>query len=232
MTKALVVLSGGQDSTTCLAWALKHYDEAETIGFFYGQRHNVELVCRGNFLRKFRELFPALAEGLGKDTLAELPSMELFCHTAMTSTSEIRVGSNGLPTTFVPARNLIFLCYAAARAYNIGADALVTGVSQEDFSGYPDCREDTIKALEKALCLGLGREIKIETPCMNITKAQEWALAEEIGGSALVDLIVRESHTCYEGDHSTWHDWGYGCGKCPACRLREKGYREFLEQKE
>lgn len=231
MTKALVVLSGGQDSTTCLAWALKHYDEAETIGFFYGQRHSVELECRKRFLEKFRARFPSLAEGLGRDTLAELPSMEQFCHTAMTSQTDIEKAPSGLPTTFVPARNLIFLCFAAAKAYDIGADALVTGVSQQDYSGYPDCRAETIEALEKALCLGLDRKIKIETPCMNISKAQEWELAEEIGGRELVELIARESHTCYTGDHSTAHDWGYGCGKCPACVLRAKGWEEYEEHR-
>lgn len=225
MSKAIVLFSGGQDSTTCLFWALNKYDEVETIGFFYGQRHSVELVCREKILEKLR----SKKKNLGKDTLIDISSFGKIASSALTQGGQFEQGSNGLPTSFVPARNLIFLCMAASRAYSIGADSIVTGVCETDYSGYPDCRSNTITAMEDAISFGLDRQIRIETPLMFLTKSQTWELAEQVGGKEAVDFIVRETHTCYEGDHETLHEWGYGCGKCPACILRENGYKKFIE---
>ena len=231
MNKAIVSFSGGQDSTTCLFWALEHFECVETIGFDYGQKNRVELQCRRRILGELEQSFPQWAKKYAGDLVIDVRSFGQIAQSALTGDgrSMNETGDNGLPASFVPGRNLMFLTYAAARAYIRGADTLVAGVGQTDFSGYPDCRRDTLDALEKALTLGMDHAFKIETPLMYRSKAQTWALAEEIGGKALVDFIVKNTHTCYEGDHEHWHDWGYGCGQCPACRLRAKGWEEYCQ---
>ncbi len=230
---AIVSFSGGQDSTTCLFWALKHFDFVETVGFNYGQKNVVELQCREEILAKIRTKYPQLASKLREDLLIDAQSFGKVSSSALTGSGEaIKAhGSRGLPTSFVPARNLMFLTYAAARAYLKEVHTIVTGVGQADFSGYPDCRRNTMDALEKALSLGMDWKIEIVTPLMFKTKAQTWLLAQELGGKELVDFIVKETHTCYEGDHEHLHPWGYGCGKCPACLLRQHGFEEFLRFK-
>lgn len=220
---ALVLFSGGQDSTVCLAWALQRYARVETIGFDYGQRHAVELAQRAIILRRLAQ-FADFGPRLGDDAVLQLPALAAISDTALTRDSEIAFASSGLPTTFVPGRNILFLTYAAALAYRRGISTLVGGMCETDFSGYPDCRHATIAALSDALSLGLDRHIAIETPLMYLDKATTWALANEIGGKLLVDLIVEDTHTCYLGDRSKRHDWGYGCGACPACELRARGY--------
>lgn len=221
---ALVLFSGGQDSTTSLAWALERFSHVETIGFDYGQRHRVELACRSRVLAGLRSLKPAWGERLRDDHLLSLASLGEVSDTALTRATEIAMTKGGLPNTFVPGRNLIFLTFAAALAYRRGVRHLVTGVCETDYSGYPDCRDDTMKALQVALNLGMEQRFIIETPLMWIDKAATWDLARELGGKALVDLIVEETHTCYEGDRSKRHPWGYGCGACPACELRRAGF--------
>ena len=220
---ALVLFSGGQDSTVCLAWALAHYDRVETVGFDYGQRHAVELQQRPRILSALRATLADSAK-LGCDTVLPLPALASISDTALTRDSEITFSAAGLPTTFVPGRNLLFLTYAAALAYRRGIATLVGGMCQTDFSGYPDCRNDTLQSLQRTLSLGLDRMITIETPLMFIDKAGTWALADELGGAVLTELIIEETHTCYLGDRSQRHPWGYGCGTCPACDLRAKGY--------
>lgn len=227
MTSALVLFSGGQDSATCLAWALDRFDEVETIGFDYGQRHRIELEVRGQFLGQLREAFPAWAEKLGEDHVLELASLGAISETALTRAGEFALAASGLPNTFVPGRNLLFLTYAAALAYRRGLKHLVTGVCETDYSGYPDCRDDTIKALQVALNLGMESRLVIDTPLMWIDKAQTWAMAEQLGGPALVALMVEATHTCYVGDREHRHDWGYGCGACPACDLRRQGFERW-----
>lgn len=226
---ALVLFSGGQDSTTCLAWALSHYDRVETVSFDYGQRHRVELDARLNVLRALRETYPQWAAKLGEDHLLELGVIGQVGGTAMTEQREITMQANGLPNTFVPGRNLMFLTVAAALGYRRGLDVLVTGVCETDYSGYPDCRDDTIKAQQVALALGLGARVTIDTPLMWIDKAETWALALELGGETLVDLVVEHSHTCYLGERGTRHAWGYGCGTCPACELRGSGWARWVQ---
>ena len=221
---ALVLFSGGQDSTTCLAWALARYDRVETVAFDYGQRHHVELEARLNVLAALREAYPDWAAKLGEDHLLPLAVIGQVGGTAMTEARDIEMPANGLPNTFVPGRNLMFLTVAAALGYRRGLDVLVTGVCETDYSGYPDCRDDTIKAQQVALALGLGARVTIDTPLMWIDKAQTWALANELGGADLVDIVIEHSHTCYLGDRGKRHDWGYGCGECPACDLRKKGW--------
>ena len=221
---ALVLFSGGQDSTTCLAWALARYDRVETVAFDYGQRHHVELEARLNVLAALREAYPDWASKLGEDHLLPLAVIGQVGGTAMTEARDIEMQANGLPNTFVPGRNLMFLTVAAALGYRRGLDVLVTGVCETDYSGYPDCRDDTIKAQQVALALGLGARVTIDTPLMWIDKAQTWALANELGGADLVDIVIEHSHTCYLGDRGKRHDWGYGCGECPACDLRKKGW--------
>jgi len=221
---ALVLFSGGQDSTTCLAWALARYDRVETVAFDYGQRHHVELEARLNVLAALREAYPDWAAKLGEDHLLPLAVIGQVGGTAMTEARDIEMQANGLPNTFVPGRNLMFLTVAAALGYRRGLDVLVTGVCETDYSGYPDCRDDTIKAQQVALALGLGARVTIDTPLMWIDKAQTWALANELGGADLVDIVIEHSHTCYLGDRGKRHDWGYGCGECPACDLRKKGW--------
>ena len=226
-TTALVLFSGGQDSATCLAWALERYDRVETIGFDYGQKHRVELDCRTTALAALRAAFPAWSEKLGADHLIALPVIGEISETALTRDVAIAMQSNGLPNTFVPGRNLLFLTVAAMVAYRIGARFIVTGVCETDFSGYPDCRDDTIKALQAALNLGMETRFVLETPLMWIDKAETWRMAHRLGGEKLVALIVEETHTCYQGDRTHRHAWGYGCGQCPACDLRRKGFEAF-----
>jgi 7-cyano-7-deazaguanine synthase len=225
--KALVLFSGGQDSTTCLAWALSRYSHVETIGFDYGQRHAIELSVRPQLLQKMRALSPPWNERLGDDHMIDLSLLGRISDTALTSEVAIEMQENGLPNTFVPGRNLLFMTVAATLAYRRGLDVLVGGMCETDFSGYPDCRDDTMKALQVALNLGMATRLKLETPLMWIDKSATWRLAQELGGTSLVDLIRTDTHTCYLGERGALHDWGYGCGKCPACELRARGYREF-----
>jgi len=225
---ALVVFSGGQDSTVCLAWALQRYRHVETIGFDYGQRHRVELDCRVQVRQQIAEHFPQWAGKLGEDHLLDLGLLGQISDTAMTSERAIEMQANGLPNTFVPGRNLLFLNFAASVAYRRGASVLVGGMCETDFSGYPDCRDNTLKALQVAMSLGLDSPMTVETPLMWLTKAQTWALSHDLGGDALNDLIVEHTHTCYLGDRSQRHAWGHGCGECPACVLRRDGHAAFL----
>jgi 7-cyano-7-deazaguanine synthase len=225
---ALVLFSGGQDSTTCLAWALSRYAKVETIGFDYGQRHAIELTVRPALLQKMRALSPEWASRLGEDHMIDLSLLSRISDTALTRDVEITMQENGLPNTFVPGRNLLFMTVAATLAYRRGLDVLVGGMCETDFSGYPDCRDDTMKALQVALNLGMATRLKLETPLMWIDKAATWRLAQELGGQQLVDLIRADTHTCYLGERGALHDWGYGCGKCPACELRARGYQQFI----
>ncbi|REE06561.1 preQ(0) biosynthesis protein QueC [Paraburkholderia sp. BL27I4N3] len=227
-TRALVLFSGGQDSATCLAWALSRYEYVETIGFDYGQRHAVELKCRVSVLARLREQFPTWAAKLGDDHMLDLSVLGKISDTALTQDKAVEMESNGLPNTFVPGRNLLFFTLAAAVAYRRGLHALVGGMCETDFSGYPDCRDNTLKALQVAISLGMDTPLIIETPLMWINKHQTWQLAHEFGGEELVDLIRSETHTCYLGDRSALHDWGYGCGKCPACELRANGHASYV----
>ncbi len=226
-TSALVLFSGGQDSTTCLAWALSRYERVETVAFDYGQRHRIELDARLNVVRAIREGFPQWAAKLGEDHLLDASVLGAVSDTALTRETAIAMQANGLPNTFVPGRNLLFMTLAAALAYRRGVQVLVTGVCETDFSGYPDCRDDTMKAMQVALSLGMDRRFLIETPLMWIDKAATWTLARTLGGAPLVDLIVEHSHTCYLGERSQRHAWGYGCGQCPACQLRAQGFARF-----
>ncbi len=226
-SSALVLFSGGQDSAVCLAWALSRFERVETVGFDYRQRHRVELDCRTVFLAKLREAYPAWAAKLGEDHMLDLGVLGEVSDTALTREQEIGFADSGLPSTFVPGRNLVFLTFAGAIAHRRGLHALVGGMCETDFSGYPDCRRATMDALQNALTLGMDRATPIETPLMYLDKAQTWALADELGGAKLVDLIVEETHTCYLGDRSHRHEWGYGCGTCPACDLRAKGWAKW-----
>ncbi|MBS1170359.1 MAG: queC [Burkholderiaceae bacterium] len=224
---ALVLFSGGQDSTTCLAWALSRFERVETIGFDYGQRHLVELTVRPSVLDGIRAVSPEWNRRLGEDHLLNLPVVAEISDTALTGEVEIAMLANGLPNTFVPGRNLLFLTVAAMLAYRRGLTVLVGGMCETDFSGYPDCRNDTIRAMQQALSLGMATDIRLETPLMWLDKAQTWQLAQELGGEQLVELIRLETHTCYLGERHL-HDWGRGCGHCPACELRANGYRRFV----
>ncbi|MEQ1617619.1 MAG: 7-cyano-7-deazaguanine synthase QueC [Terricaulis sp.] len=224
-TSALVLFSAGQDSATCLALALRQYDMVETIGFAYGQRHAVELAQRPIVLEKMRAA--ATGARLGGDCLVDLSGYGAIAESALTSARAIELAASGLPTSFVPARNLVFLSVAVAYAYRRGIDVLMGGMCETDFSGYPDCRRATLDAMQSALGLGLERPIVIVTPLMHRSKAQTWALAHETGGDALVDLIVEHTHTCYEGDRSHRHPWGFGCARCPACELRARGWSQW-----
>lgn len=228
-SSALVLFSGGQDSTTCLAWALARYERVETIGFDYGQRHAIELSMRPQLLTNLRAQNPAWQERLGDDHLIDLSLLASISNSALTSDAAIAMQENGLPNTFVPGRNLLFLTVAAALAYRRGIAALVGGMCETDFSGYPDCRNETLRALESAINLGMASTLRIETPLMWLDKAQSWKLAEELGGQALVELIRTDTHTCYLGERGTLHAWGHGCASCPACALRARGYQEYLK---
>lgn len=232
---ALVLFSGGQDSATCLAHALTRYRHVETVGFDYGQRHRVELAQRQAVLQALRSRFAVWAARLGDDHMLDLSVLGQVSETALTRDAAIAMQADGLPNTFVPGRNLVFITLAAALAYRRGLQVIVTGVCETDYSGYPDCRDDTMKALQVALSLGMDKRLVIETPLMWIDKAQTWALAHALGqqadspggGDALVNIIAEHSHTCYLGERSQRHDWGYGCGQCPACELRAQGWRKW-----
>ncbi|WP_343716323.1 7-cyano-7-deazaguanine synthase QueC [Inquilinus sp.] len=228
---ALVLFSGGQDSATCLAWALQRFGRVETVGFDYGQRHRVELDVRPVVLDAIRGRFPGWAGKLGDDHMLDLSVLGQVSDTALTRDVEIAMQDNGLPNTFVPGRNLVFVTFAAALAYRRGLRHLVLGVCETDYSGYPDCRDDTMKAMQLALNLGMETRFVLHTPLMWIDKAETWRLAESLGGAALVDLIRDETHSCYRGDRSQAHDWGHGCGECPACHLRAEGWRRFRAAK-
>lgn len=222
---ALVLFSGGQDSATCLAWALDRFEQVETVGFDYGQRHRVELDCRPRLRKGIRGLRAEWAARLGADHVIDLAVLGALSDTALTREAEIRLTESGLPNTFVPGRNLIFLTFAAALAYRRGLKHIIGGMCETDFSGYPDCRDDTIKALQVALTLGMDRRFVLHTPLMWLDKAATWRLAQTLGGDAFEALIVEGTHTCYLGERGTRHPWGYGCGTCPACVLRAEGWR-------
>jgi 7-cyano-7-deazaguanine synthase len=236
---ALVLFSGGQDSTTCLAQALGKYERVETIAFDYGQRHKVELLARLNVLRELKSRFPHWAAKLGEDHLLDLTVLGQVSDCSLTRDVAFKMENSGLPNTFVPGRNLLFLTLAAALAYRRDLQVLVTGVCETDFSGYPDCRDDTMKAMQLALSLGMDKRFLIETPLMWIDKADTWRLAYSLGeqsgapggGKALVELIIEHTHSCYLGDRTHRHSWGYGCGQCPACELRARGYHQYVVDK-
>ncbi len=224
---ALVLFSGGQDSTVCLAWALQRFGKVETIGFDYGQRHAIELAVRPRVRERIASLDPAWAARLGEDHVLPLETLGRISETALTRETAIAMADNNLPTTFVPGRNLVFFTFAGALAYRRGAKHIVAGMCETDYSGYPDCRDDTVKAMQVALTLGMDRRFVLHTPLMWIDKAGTFALAEQIGGKKFVDLVVEETHSCYLGDRSRRHDWGYGCGQCPACQLRAAGWDKW-----
>jgi len=231
MPRAIVLLSGGLDSATCLAIARRDGFEAHALSFDYGQRHRIELDQRLAVLRALRARFPAWSARLGEDHLIDLAVLGQVSDSALTRDTAIEMARAGLPNTFVPGRNLIFLAFAGALAYRRGLDMIVTGVCETDFSGYPDCRDDTMKAMQLALSLGMDRRLLIDTPLMWIDKAATWQLAHTLGGEALIELIREHTHTCYLGDRTMRHPWGYGCAHCPACALRARGYQTYLEQK-
>lgn len=224
---ALVLFSAGQDSTACLAWALARYERVETVGFAYGQRHAAELAQRPRVREGLRALNDLWAARLGADHMIDMTSFGALSDSALTADRAIAMRADGLPSTFVPGRNLAFLVYAGALAYRRGLGVLVGGMCETDYSGYPDCRRETLDAQERALQLGLAADIGVTTPLMHLDKAGVWTLAHALGGDALVDLVIEETHTCYEGDRSRRHDWGYGCGVCPACDLRAKGWKAW-----
>lgn len=225
--QALVLFSGGQDSTTCLAWALQRCARVETIGFAYGQRHAVEMACRPQVLGELRRAFPDWAARLGDDHVLDLSLLGQISDTALTRGRAIELQANGLPNTFVPGRNLLFLGFAATVAYRRGLGLLVGGMCETDSSGYPDCRDDTLKAMQVALNLGLDTRMVVETPLMWLDKADTWRLAAQLGGPPLVELIREHTHTCYRGERGQRHPWGYGCGQCPACALRQRGWEAY-----
>jgi 7-cyano-7-deazaguanine synthase len=227
---ALILFSGGQDSSTCLAWALKRYSHVETLGFDYGQKHRIEMQVRLKTLSEIRVRFPEWAARLGDDHVLNLSVLGELSDSALTREQEIAFGKSGLPNTFVPGRNLIFINMAAALAYRRGLDVLVGGMCETDYSGYPDCRDDSIKAMQVALSLGMGKRYTIETPLMWIDKADTWALAAELGGDALIEVIIQHTHTCYHGHRDRLHSWGYGCGECPACALRKTGFQTWQDR--
>ncbi len=226
-TKALILFSGGQDSATCLAWALDKFDNVETLGFDYGQRHDIEMTCRKDVLESFKSEFPQWAEKIGRDHIVDLSALGAISETSLTREQEIKMNQAGLPDTFVPGRNLIFLNFAAAVGYRRGITALVAGMCEADFSGYPDCRKETLDAQMQAISLGMDKPFTLDTPLMHISKAGAWQLAERLGGAGLIDLIRVKTHTCYKGERGQLRDWGYGCGSCPACELRAKGWSEY-----
>ena len=228
---ALVLFSGGQDSTTCLAWALNRYDHVETLGFDYGQRHAIELTMRPQLLDSLRTMHSDWKSKLGEDHVLDLSLLAAISDTALTSDVAITMQENGLPNTFVPGRNLLFLTSAAALAYRRGISDLVGGMCETDYSGYPDCRDETLRSLEQAINLGMASKLAIQTPLMWLNKAQSWKLAATLGGQELVELIRTETHTCYLGERGVLHAWGHGCGTCPACELRARGYADYLAKK-
>ena len=231
MTGALVLFSGGQDSATCLAWALERFEHVETLGFDYGQRHRVELDCRATFRAALRDILPDRATRLGEDHTLPLQALGAISESALTQQTEIALRADGLPTTFVPGRNLVFLTFAAALAYRRDLRHIVIGVCETDYSGYPDCRDDTIKAMQVALNLGMERRFVLHTPLMWLDKAATWRLAESLGGMPLVQAIVEHTHSCYLGDRTHRHAWGRGCGTCPACQLRANGWQHYITER-
>jgi 7-cyano-7-deazaguanine synthase len=226
--RALVLFSGGQDSTVCLAWALQRFSLVETIGFQYGQRHEIEMSCRQTVRDELRSRFPKWGKRLGEDHVLDLALLGQISDTALTDQRAIEMEDDGLPNTFVPGRNLLFFTFAATVAYRRGLNLLVGGMCETDFSGYPDCRDNTLKALQVAISLGLDTPMTIETPLMWYDKAQTWSLTDRLGGEPLLSLIAEHTHTCYVGDRSRRHEWGYGCGLCPACDLRRNGYNAWV----
>ena len=224
---ALVLFSGGQDSSVCLAWALDRHERVETVGFDYGQRHAAELDARIRVRERIAAEFPLWSARLGPDHVIDLRAFGTLADSALTADREIEMTARGLPSTFVPGRNLVFFVHAAALADRRGLGVLVGGMCETDYSGYPDCRRETLDALEKAINLGMAADFTIETPLMRLTKGQTWSLAHDLGGPALVELIVEDSHTCYRGDRVHRRPWGYGCGDCPACELRAKGWSDW-----
>lgn len=228
--RALVLFSGGQDSTVCLAWALARFGRVETLGFDYGQRHRIELDCRQTVRQEIATQFPHWAPRLGDDHLLDLSLLAQIGDSALTTERAIEMQANGLPNTFVPGRNLLFLTFAAALAYRRGLNVLVGGMCETDYSGYPDCRDNTLKAMQVALSLGLDTPLTLETPLMFLTKAETWALADALGGERLNALVEEHTHTCYLGDRGQRHAWGYGCGQCPACSLRAAGHAAWQAQ--
>jgi 7-cyano-7-deazaguanine synthase len=228
---ALVLFSGGQDSTVCLAWALERFARVETVGFDYGQRHRIELDKRPRLREGLAALKPDWKARLGDDHMIKLDALAAFSDSALTRETAIEMADNGLPTTFVPGRNLIFFSFAGALAYRRGARHIVAGMCETDYSGYPDCRDDTVKAMQVALGLGMDARVTIDTPLMWIDKAGTFAMAEDMGGAALLALVVEDTHSCYLGDRTQRHDWGYGCGTCPACQLRAQGFAKFVSRR-
>ena len=226
---AIVLFSGGQDSATCLVWALSKFSNVETIGFDYGQNHSIELEVRQTFLENLRSRFPDMTKSLGKDHLVDLSVLGAISDTALTGEREIKMNEAGLPNTFVPGRNLLFLTIAAAVGYRRNAKHLIGGMCETDYSGYPDCRDDTLKSLQVTLGLGMDMRYVLHTPLMWIDKAETWRMASDLGGAGLVDLIIKDTHTCYRGDRNTLHAWGYGCNDCPACELRASGWNSYAE---
>jgi 7-cyano-7-deazaguanine synthase len=224
---ALVLFSGGQDSTVCLAWALERFARVETIGFDYGQRHKVELTCRPVVRERLAAAFPDWGARLGDDHLIDVGVLGAISDTSLTRDAEIVLDTGGLPNTFVPGRNLLFFTLAAAVAYRRGLRHLVGGMCETDYSGYPDCRDDTLKALQVTLNLGMEQRFVLETPLMWIDKAETWRLSERLGGATLVELVREATHSCYLGDRVTLHPWGAGCGTCPACDLRARGWAQY-----
>lgn len=229
--KALVLFSGGQDSTVCLAWALSNFDHVETIGFDYGQRHRIELECRLNVRDRIHKEFPDWGRKLGEDRLIDLSWLGQISDCALTEDRQIELAENGLPNTFVPGRNLVFFLIASAVAYRRGLNTLVGGMCETDYSGYPDCREDTLKALQVATNLGMASNFRFETPLMWINKADTFELGETLGGQTLIDILRTDTHTCYTGDRTHEHEWGFGCGTCPACELRQTGWANYIAKK-
>lgn len=228
---ALVLFSGGQDSATCLAWALTYFKYVETVGFHYGQRHAIEMECRSVLRKKMVALQPTWQHVLGDDHLLNLSDLAGLSETALTRETKIEWDKQGLPTTFVPGRNLLFFTYAAILAGRRNLRHIIGGMCETDYSGYPDCRDDTIKALQTTLNLGMASHFVLHTPLMWMDKADEWRLTEDLGGKPLVELINHESHSCYLGQRDEYHDWGYGCGHCPACELRRKGWETYQQEK-
>ena len=226
-SKALILFSGGQDSATCLAWALERYDYVETVGFDYSQRHSIEMQSRDQARAQIAAAFPKWGEKLGLDHVVDLSALGQISETSLTRDTEIIMNESGLPNTFVPGRNLIFLNFAAAVGYRRGITALIAGMCEADFSGYPDCRKETLDATMTSISLGMDRSFTLETPLMHISKAGAWSLANDLGGQALVEIILEDTHSCYRGERGERHDWGYGCNDCPACDLRAKGWEQF-----
>ena len=227
---ALVLFSGGQDSTTCLAWALENFEHIETIGFNYGQKHIIEMDCRDKVIDSIKKVFPKWANKLGADHVLDLSLLGQISDTALTKDKAIEFETSGLPNTFVPGRNILFFTFAATVAYRRGISRLVGGMCETDYSGYPDCRDNTLKSLQVSLSLGMDTPMIVETPLMWLNKCQTWKLAADLGGKNLIELIKNETHTCYKGDRSKLHAWGYGCDACPACDLRKNGFNQYSDK--